>query len=338
MNKLKELLEKEINKLYPGATFSIITKDKISIDYVGDTSIDMLYDLASLTKVIVTNILISLAIEEKKISLEDKLSDYLLEYKYLDPINNLFSPITIKELLTHQSALKIDNIKDRLIKLYKKDYDIAASECQKNIKNIKIDMNQIIIKNKVVNKKVQYANINYILLKELLESIYNQEFDILAQEKIFNPLNMKDTHFNKIGNYIDKSKYAPTENTNYRGLVCGEVHDENAYFLGGISGNAGLFSNIKDVSKFVKMIINDGDNYLDKDTINSWFEKCSDKRTIGWEYYDKNIIKHTGFTGNLIFINRNKNIGIIILSNRIYYGRENNKIYDLFDKICKLYS
>ncbi|MBR2833580.1 MAG: serine hydrolase [Bacilli bacterium] len=342
MMQLKQLLKKNVRKIYPSATFSIVTPNDIHVGCVGNTNIDKLYDLASLTKVIVTNTLIGFALEENKLSLDDKLSNYLLEYKYLDIINDIYSPITIKELLTHRSALKVDNIKDELKELSKQGYDIASERCRQNLKNIKIDMNLIKIINNEIVKEVSYANINFILLKELLEEIYDIPFNLLAKQKIFEPLNMESTHFNKIADDIDTSKYAETENTDYRGLVKGYVHDENAFFLGGVSGNAGLFSNIKDISKFVQMILNNGrvDNkkFLSKKIIDNWFRPYNNKRTLGWEYYDNNIIKHTGFTGTCIFINRNKNIALVILTNRINYDSENEKIYDLFDEIYKLYS
>ena len=342
MEQLKHLLKQNVKKLYPSATFSIVTPNNIQMDYVGNTILDKLYDLASLTKVIVTNTLISFALEENKLSLNDKLSDYIPEYKYLDTINDIYSPITIKELLTHRSALKIDNIKDELKELYKQSYVDASKRCKQNLKNIKIDMNLVkVIDNKVM-KKISYANINFILLKELLEKIYDIPFDILASEKIFKPLKMNNTHFNKITDDIDISKYVETEKTDYRGLVKGYVHDENAFFLGGVSGNAGLFSNIKDISKFVQMILNNGKihdkEYFSKDVIDTWFNPYNSQRTLGWEYIDNNIIKHTGFTGTCIFINRNKNIALVILTNRINYGRESKKIYNLFDEIFKLYS
>lgn len=341
MKTLKPLLEKNVGKLFPGATFSIVTPNNIQIDYVGNTNINKLYDLASLTKVIITNTLIAFALGENKLTLNDKLSDYMPQYKCLDKINNIYSPITIKDLLTHQSALKVDNIKEELKELYKQSYKTASERCKQNLKDIKIDMNLITVRNNKITKKESYANINFILLKDLLEKIYKTPFDILAKQKIFNPLNMKDTHFNKTNDNIDTSKYVETENTDYRGLIKGYVHDENAFFLGGVSGNAGLFSNIKDVSNYVQMILNNGivgnKEFISKKIIDTWFNPCNNKRTLGWEYYDKNIIKHTGFTGTCIFINRNKNIAIVILTNRVNYSR-NNKIYDLFNQIYKLYS
>ena len=341
MNHLKQLLEKQVGILFPGATFSYVTEEKTYIDYVGDTNIDMLYDLASLTKVIVTNTLVSIACLEKKLNYEDRFTDYLFEYQHLNTIDSIYYPITIKDLLTHQSALKIDNIKDELLDINKYSYNQAKKKCYDNIKNIKIDMNLVIKKGNSITKKVNYANINFIILKELIERIYNKPFDELASKKIFEKLKMNNTHFNRIEKHIDKTKYAPTENTLSRGLICGEVHDENAYFLGGVSGNAGLFSNIKDVSKFVQMILNDGlieDNiFLRKKTIRKWFIPYNSERALSWEYYDNNIIRHTGFTGTFIFINKNKNIAIIVLSNRLFYGRDNKRIYDLFEKISKLY-
>ena len=340
MCTLKQLLEENVGRLFPSATFSIITPNDIQSDFVGDTSINKLYDLASLTKVIVTNTLIGLAVQDNKISLDDKLSDFLYEYKYLDKINGISSLVTIKELLIHQSALKIKNIKNELTSIYKQGYELASKTAKQNINSIEVDLDLVDIKDGKVIKKIQYANINFILLQKIIEKIYNKPLDVLAKEKIFEPLNMEHTHFNEINKAVDASKYIATEQTEYRGLIKGYVHDENAFFLGGIAGHAGLFSNINDVSKFAQMILRNGNNneeYISKAIISNWFKPYNSKRTIGWEFYKHNVIKHTGFTGTMIYINKNKNIAVSILTNRINYGRENIGIYDLFDEIYKMY-
>ena len=86
------------------------------------------------------------------------------------------------------------------------------------------------------------------------------------------------------------------------------------------------------------MILNDGGDLLGKSIIDMWFRLYNENRTLGWEYYKDGVIFHTGFSGTCIFINRNKELGIVILSNRLYYGRDNTRIYDLYKEIFKMFS
>lgn len=309
-------------KVFPGCNYAIINNNKIEYGTVGfkalipkleKNNIDTLYDLASLTKVIVTNVLITKLLEENKIKLNDKVKKYLPKFKYEN--------ITIFNLLTHSSGLiadvKWENItnKEELIEFfYNKELYYQT------------------------NSDVIYSDLNFIFLGFIIEKVYKEKLDILAYEKIFKPLHMNNTTF--IPN--NKDLCAPTEVTSKRGIVRGVVHDEKAYMMGGVSGNAGLFSNVFDLIKFSKMILNDGivDNkhYIDKKYIDLWFKpfvkgKEKNVRSIGWgigkskitgSFCSNNTIYHTGFTGNTLIIDRSNKIAIIILSNRIHPNRDNN--------------
>jgi CubicO group peptidase (beta-lactamase class C family) len=153
---------------------------------------------------------------------------------------------------------------------------------------------------------------------------------------------MNSTMFNP-GKKI-KAKIAPTEidKTFRKRLIQGEVHDENAYFFGGVSGHAGLFSTGHDLAIYVQTLLNDGwfsnKNIFNKEIINNWtnreFTKC--ERGYGWDlkggnkpscgnkFSDKSF-GHTGFTGTSIWVDKEKELFVILLSNRVYPSRDNNK-------------
>lgn len=308
--------------VFPGCNYAIIHNDKIEVGSVGakalvpkieKNDINTLYDIASLTKVLVTNVLITKLLEENKIKLDDKVNKYLPKFKY--------DNITIFHLLTHSSGLIADvnwkevNNKEELIEFFynKKLYYETGTD-------------------------VVYSDLNFMFLGFIVEKLYDKPLDVLAYEKIFKPLHMNNTYFNP----TNKELCAPTEVTDKRGVVRGIVHDEKAYMMGGVSGNAGLFSNVFDLIKFSKMILNDGivDNkhYIDKKYIDLWFKpfvkgKEKNVRSIGWgigkskitgSFCSNNTIYHTGFTGNTLIIDRSNKIAIIILSNRIHPNRDNN--------------
>ena len=328
--------------VFPGCNYAIIYDDKIEINSVGNKAlvpdveindVNTLYDVASLTKVLVTNVLITKLLEEGKIKLDDKVNKYLPKFKY--------DNITIYHLLTHSSGLIADvkweevHNKEELIEFFynKKLYYETGTD-------------------------VIYSDLNFMFLGFIVEKLYGKPLDILAYEKIFKPLHMNNTCFNP----TDKKLCAPTEVTDKRGVVRGIVHDEKACMMGGVCGAAGVFSNIFDLVKFASMILNDGkvgnQQLISKKSIDLWATpfvkgKEGNVRGIGFgigkckitgSLCSNNTIYHTGFTGQTLIIDRDNKIAIILLSNRIHPTRDNkllmnkrkyifNYIYRNIDKI-----
>ena len=317
--KLEKYLKRKVyENVFPGCTYYIYCEGEEYIGCIGnkallpikeENSIDTLYDIASLSKLLVTNLLISLLLQDNKIKLDDKVSDYLPKFKY----NN----VLILHLLTHSSGINV---------LYDKY----------NIKSKDVFYNDIELIHEP-GGDAKYSDINFILLGFIIEKIYGETLDVLAHKYIFSKLDMNDTTYNP----KDIDRCAPTEG-NLRGIV----HDEKAKFLKGISGNAGVFTTIKDISHFIKLILNDGvyngKKIIDKKYIDLWFtplfiDNEDIRRTIGWAYGKSSLlcnkfcsddtIVHTGFTGCHIVIDRGNELAIVLLSNRIHPTRDNNKIY-----------
>lgn len=321
---MKEYFEKLVKlNVFPGCNYAIIHNDKIEINSVGNkqivpkivkNDINTLYDLASLTKVVVTNVLITKLLQDNKIKLEDKVKIYLPKFKYEN--------ITIFHLLTHSSGLiadvdwtKVNNKEDLIELLYDKDLYYETG------------------------KDVIYSDLNFIFLGFIIEKIYGKKIDEVANKEIFIPLNMNHTTYYP----SDKDNCAPTELTKERGLVQGFVHDEKAYLIGPC-GSAGVFSDIFDMIKFVQMILNDGkvDDkvFIEEKYIELWETafvkgKKGNVRGLGWcvgkgnnmgSKCDDKAISHTGFTGNTLLIDRKNKIGIIELGNRIHPSRENKSL------------
>lgn len=335
--KIENLLNRMINdNVFPGANYALLTKNNCYIGTTGnkslipkieENSIDLLYDLASLTKVIVTNTIITKLLVKQQITLEDKVCDYLPRFKHQE--------ITIFHLLTHSSGLQSDlswrtvNSKEQLLN---------------NLYNLELKYK--------VGEQVVYSDVGFILLGLIIEKIYQKPLDQVAKEEVFIPLNMLNSCYNP----IDKEKCVPTEVTETRGVVQGIVHDEKCAILGGVAGHAGVFSTIEDIAKFCKMIQNNGYvgsyEFLPKEYINLWFtpQKVVDEgqyRSIGWivgksenitgDLGDLDTMYHTGFTGNHIIINRKLNLYGVLLTNRIHPSRETNTLHPRrkeFLKVC----
>lgn len=326
LNKGKNLLISYIddNKLC-GASFAYISLKDNSIisDYYGykqtiDNKIPLqdktLYDMASCTKVIVTTTLILKLIEDGYFNLKTKVKDILTDFPY--------DNITILHLLTHTSGLIGDDKKYR------------------NCKN-KEDMYQFINSLPLAyptDTDLQYSDFGFILLGRIIEK-YKGSIDTYAKEIIFEPLNMVDTMFNP----VDTQRCAATELHPQRGLIIGQAHDGKAHIMGGVSGNAGLFSTVDDVAKFVMMLLKQDNTVLCKSSIDllKTYRTVGKNslRTLGWiandndvsdgDYYSNVCLYHTGFTGTSIYVDFVRECGIVLLTNAIHPNRGNPYIVEI---------
>jgi CubicO group peptidase (beta-lactamase class C family) len=194
--------------------------------------------------------------------------------------------------------------------------------------------------------KIEYSDIGFILLGEIVERVSGKTLDQFARERIFAPLGMGDAQFNPPKSL--RARIAPTENdTTFRKrLVHGEVHDQNAWAMGGVAGDAGLFSTAADLATFCQMLLNGGQyahqRLLSRSTI-AQFTKAVKvgemSRTLGWDvpseqsqsgkYFSAKSYGHLGYTGTSIWIDPEKELFVILLTNRVHPSAENEKIKDV---------
>ncbi len=283
-------------------------------------TIDTIFDLASLTKVVATTTALMQLVEEGKLCLEDPVARYWPEFKANGKEN-----ITVRELLTHYSGLR----PDLDLKPEWSGYDMAI---------------RMIIAEKPVfppGTNFVYSDINFIILGELVHRISGQPLDVYCAERIFKPLAMKDTGFKPSPTL--RKRIAPTQYQNGKTgkLLQGEVHDPTAYKMGGVSGHAGLFSTAGDLSIFAQMLLSGG-CYKGAHILSPLIvEKMTTPQTppdktirgLGWDIesvltsnYNKLspivFYGHKGFTGTAIWIDPVSKIYIIILTNRVHpYGK-----------------
>ncbi len=316
---INQMINEGISKgIFPGAVVCLYKEgEPLFISAYGNRMIvpdrlpmlkETLFDLASLTKPIATAT--SILILKNVIRLNSDLIEYLPEFGK--------PGIKIIHLLTHTSGLPA----------WKPIYLEAGSRDNvvKYLGSLPLEYE--------TGTKVVYSCLGYILLGELIRSVTGSGLDRIAKRHIFKPLGMNDTFFNP----PEERRYdcAATEESsstekrmiNYKGynwregVVVGEVHDENAHFLGGVAGNAGLFSTASDLARFCQMIINDGENVLSIDSM--WLLKCNltknldGSRSAGWIIMPNGNLYHTGFTGTSIEIDPQKRAFAILLTNRVH--------------------
>jgi serine-type D-Ala-D-Ala carboxypeptidase len=327
-NQVKKIITQAIQKeVFPGATLWIRwhgetihcaaygnTADKKHDTYSpAPVTLRTLYDVASLTKVLATTWAFMNLKERGLLKLTDRVATYIPQFAS----DQQKSSITLQHLLTHTSGLPGP------LPLYKQYQG-------------KEDILQAIYRQHLLfppGTQHLYCDVGFILLGEVIRCVGSSELDVYCYQHLFTPLDMNDTMFNP-PKYLWE-RVAPTEYKEQRKmLVHGQVHDENAWVMGGVAGHAGLFSTIEDMAKFCTMALASG-NYKGKKvlTSNSIIEMASPHHLqtneavgLGWmidrpsfmgRLASQETFGHTGFTGTSIMMNCQKDWAVVLLSNRV---------------------
>jgi CubicO group peptidase (beta-lactamase class C family) len=326
--RLDSLIDEFVPETLYGVTISVSVEGKIvymrSKGRIKDLDFyytnDTIYDLASLTKPLVTSLLTLRLIENGRISLWDTVGDLHLfeEYKNI-------KKFTIENLLSHTTGMVPDS------PLYREGKTRDAY-----LKGI----DRIAERSFPGNREI-YSDLNYLLLGFLIEKLYSDSLDRIWRREIGEVIGLKNSYFNPD---IDRRRIAPTEYSDERGLLWGKVNDEKSYYLGGVAGNAGLFSDAHDIielmhslmlGKIIKkstmeMAVTNRNKYLGGIFGLGWMVK-TEKGQIRSEsfnytgflgdYSPLGTFGHTGFTGTSLCANLEKNVVCVLLSNATFPRR-----------------
>jgi serine-type D-Ala-D-Ala carboxypeptidase len=277
-----------------------------------------LWDLASLTKVIGLTSGIMILHSQGKIDLEAPVQRYLPAWTGPNK-----ERVTITHLLTHTSGLPAFKAYDEITH----DPDSLA----KLMFATQLDT--------LPGVKMVYSDIGAYMLGRVLEAITGQTLDAYLHDHVFEPAAMHETMYKPPASLLPR--IAPTEVDPRRGgLVRGKVHDERAYYLGGVSAHAGLFSSAHDLARFARMYLNhgtiDGTRVLPAAEIPLFTAHQVADRALGWQkpngtnsaghLMSPEAFGHTGFTGTSIWMDPAHDVFIILLSNRVDPTRANNRV------------
>ena len=369
-SKIDSLIQLGINEeAYPGAQVLIAEKGEIiykkNAGYqtynnkiaINDSSI---YDLASLTKVMATTLAVMKLYDEKKFSLDDRLSDYL---PFLKRTNK--KKTTIREVLSHCGRMKAYlPIWIHAVKSAEQDSTLFAWKTENTDEYFQLTDSLYIhkkyredifkqISDSPLNPKHKYvySDLGFILLGELVEVLSGQSLDEYLEDNFYKPLNLIHTDFRPKESQ-NTSNIVPTiEAFDFRNSqIRGNVHDETAALLGGVAGHAGLFSTAEDLFVICQMLLNKGEykgeRYIDSTTIDLFtrthFEQHNNRRGLGFDkpllnsksshtskYASKKSYGHSGFTGTYLWIDPENQTILIFLSNRVYPDAKTNKLAKL---------
>jgi CubicO group peptidase (beta-lactamase class C family) len=276
---------------------------------------ETIYDLASLTKVVATTTAIMILYDQGKIHLEDHVSQYIPGFS-----GGMKDDVTIQQLLEHRSGLPAGRDLWRIA--------FTPGEARQAAIDTPLEY--------APGTAYIYSDLGADLLGFVVEAISGQRLDVFMQERVFEPLGMSSTVFRP--HWTLREHIAPTELTPPRGYpLRGEVHDENAFALGGVAGHAGLFSTATDLAVFAQMMLNGGElngTRIISDSTVTLFTKRTEApgtRALGWDtcghdgscgkYLSKRAFGHTGFTGTSMWIDPDRDLFVILLTNRVHAAR-----------------
>lgn len=329
---VRRVLERAVrDSVFPGGVAVIGTRSDILAEIsVGRLDRDSLspapdaqtiWDIASLTKVVGMTTAMMQLVERRRVDLDAPVQRYLPEWQ-----GQWKDRVTVRQLLTHASGLRAHRELFREVE--------TADEAKQLVLATPLDT--------MPGVRYVYSDLGAILLGFIVERVSGQSIDAYLQERVFGPLRMVDTRYHPPLDDIER--VAPTEIDAWRGRhLRGEVHDENAFRLGGISAHAGLFSTGADLARFAQMLLNGGElggaRIVRPQTIADFTQVQDAKlshRALGWETPNGTnsagrlmrapAFGHTGFTGTSIWVDPVNDLFIILLTNRVNPSRENSRI------------
>jgi CubicO group peptidase (beta-lactamase class C family) len=345
MNQISKYLEERIeNGDFPSAVYLVAEEGEVILeDAVGfavvspekiKSQLDTIYDLASLTKPLVTGLLTAVLIENGRLNLSDKISKFFPEFLGMDKEN-----ITIEKLLTHPSGFPA----------WKPFYLVESGMSGAEHILAQIKLEPLV---DPIGSAVVYSDLNFLILGFLLERIEQKPLDTLVESGIVEPLGLTNTFFNPPPEL--KKRIAASENGNryerqvarnvypeiaipktaFRDrLIWGEVHDNNCYSLNGVAGHAGLFSNIRETFKIARQFLPGTSTLLATETCtlfrNNSTSGLNQARSISFQLAEtpdstagttlpKDSFGHLGFTGTSLWIDPKHERIFILLTNRTH--------------------
>ena len=274
------------------------------------------FDLASLTKVVSTAPAVLKLVQDGKLSLDDPVAKHLPDFGRRGK-----ETITVRQVLTHYSGLA------PFFRLEAKTPG-AASAVMDKIHHSDLSA--------APGTRFIYSDLGFILLGKLIEVASGETLDRFVHSRVFSPLRMADTRFNPPP--ADRRHVAPTEKGDDGTFLRGRVHDPLASMMGGVAGHAGLFSNVRDLSRYCRMLLNEGTlegaRMLQPRLVRQMISPQSppgkpDVRGLGWdiqsryssvkgEHFSPRSFGHTGFTGTSLWLDPESQAYVIVLTSRLH--------------------
>ncbi len=283
---------------------------------------DDLYDLASLTKVVVTTS-ICMALESG-LDLDERVSEYVPAFR-----GDGRDAVKIRHLLAHCAGLPAHQ---RFFETCRGKASVLAAACRTPLTY-------------APGSATIYSDLSFLLLGAAIEGLGGVPLENLARQYIFGPLEMGQTMFLPGRELLDRIPPTEFQAEQRRGLIHGQVHDGNAWAMGGVAPHAGLFGAAADLGRFLRVMLNGGMHerrrVFSEDAIRRFTSRAElapgSTRALGWDTvseagssagrrFSVRSFGHTGFTGTSVWADPERDVGVILLTNRVHPTRENQGI------------
>jgi CubicO group peptidase (beta-lactamase class C family) len=295
-------------------------------------TMDTIFDLASLTKPLATTLALMLLIQGEKLDLDRGLGSAIPYFLGTDKEH-----VTARQLLSHTSGLPD----------YRPYYEglsrIELSERKDTLRSLLLEEPLI----HEPGMTSLYSDLDFMILEWLVELVAEKPLDRFVEESVYEPLRLKHLFFVPLfdGKKRNGLSYAATEECPWRKeIMDGQVHDDNAYAIGGVAGHAGLFGRAQDVHVLLQELLStwsgvSKSKLFEGDVVRTFFERQSDAGSwaLGFDtptrpdsssgkYFSDRSVGHLGFTGTSFWMDLEKEVIVILLTNRIHPTRENQRI------------
>lgn len=321
---------------FPGAAYGVLLRGQVvatesvgCFTYETDASPvlpETIFDIASVSKVLATTAMAMLLWERDQLDLDEPIATRLPEFVQNDPPDSPRHTITAQMLLAHSSGLPAYG---RLFERYQ-TVSVLLDACLRMPLEAPPDTRTV------------YSDIGFIILGHLLETIAGESLDHYCQREVFVPLGMAATMYCPPPQLRPSIPPTGIDNILRHRMLQGEVNDDNCYVLGGVSGHAGVFSNVADILRFAGCILSGGTPIYGPpifrpETVSlftspqaSSSRPCGPVRALGWDvpsapsssgqFFSAHSVGHLGYTGTSLWIDLEKNLAIVLLTNRTFPG------------------
>ena len=339
MKPVDKLMRQAIaEKIFPGGVL-LVSKEEETVFFnaygvahlISRTPVvrETIFDLASLTKPLATTLAVMRLVQQDQIKLEQPLAKLLPEFAHSDK-----AEIKLKHLLYHNSGLP--DYRPYYMTLSQVTNDLRRSALRKQL------LQEALVN--PIGKTVLYSDLGFMILAWVVEHIAGCRLDHFVSDEIYTPMGLKHLFFVCDSLNDNRGPFAATENCPWRGKILqGQVHDENAFAVGGIEGHAGLFGTAGDINRLLLELLltyhgRRGTGLFRQDLLRQFFNRLpgTDKalgfdmpRLVGascGQGFSQKSIGHLGFTGTSFWMDLERGVIVILLTNRVHPTRDNERI------------
>jgi serine-type D-Ala-D-Ala carboxypeptidase len=353
---VEQQMEAAVGRVFPGAVLLVRDADRVFyLRAFGRRTLEAdaaaireetIFDLSSLTKALATSVAIMLLVHDGKVFLDDRVSRFFPNFGVYGKTH-----VTFRHLLSHCSGLPAWRpFYKTLLQIERKGGKLNYLGSQAAREQVYAEIEHERLEAPVGQKTIE-SDIGFILLGAAIEAISGMRLDRFCHARIFRPLGLRSTAFVDLAVMRARrlepitDMIAPTEQCPWRKrLLCGEVHDDNAWMMGGVAGHAGLFSSARDIDSLLNRLrrcYEGEDDFVPQRIVREFWtinaKVPGSTWTLGWDtppatgsaagaLFSSNTVGHLGFTGTSMWLDLDRRRHVVLLSNRVHPTRDNNAI------------